>query len=108
MGTNRLMDKLADVDTKFKMLVVFFVLVTLPAGANLMLLYYYPSKQIVPFAALYLVLMIVIQFPLCGWLSNVMVLRNITKINAYCQEVKRGMYHSGETKNQETKGQVYV
>ena len=88
-----LMDRLADMDTRLKMVTLFFVLSLVPAGTNLMFLYYYPSKEILPFAVLYLVLLIVVQFPLCGWLSSVMVLRNMRKINEYCQGVKRGMYH---------------
>ncbi len=90
----RLLDRLADVDTKLKMVVLFFALSVVPAGANLILLYYYPSQRILPFAAVYLVVLIMVQFPLCGWLSNIMVLRNVRRINEYCRAVKRGMYHA--------------
>ncbi len=88
------MDIIADMDTRIKTLVFFFILSIVPAGVNLVLLHHYSSKQIIPFAALFLVFMIVIQFPVCGWFSNAMVFRNIKKINDYCQSVKQGAYHA--------------
>ena len=41
MKPNRLMDRLADVDTQVKALVLFFLLSILPAGVNTVLLFHY-------------------------------------------------------------------
>lgn len=90
---NQFLDRLADMDTRFKVLLCFFIIAIVPACLNLFLLNSYTSGQILPFAGLYLAVLIVIFFPLCGLVSNLLVLRNISKINAYCQKVKQGRYH---------------
>lgn len=90
---DRLLDSIADMDTKMKVLAGFFVFAILPAGLNLLILSRFSSDQILPAAGLYLVFLIIIQFPVCNLGSNLLVLRNIAKINSYCRKIKMGIYH---------------
>ncbi|MBI5592340.1 MAG: SpoIIE family protein phosphatase [Deltaproteobacteria bacterium] len=94
MTIRRILDRIADVDTSYKVLACFFILSILPACLNLYVLDRFPIHKIMPFAGLYLVLMIVIQFPACNLISHLLVLRNLSKVNAYCRQVKKGMYHA--------------
>jgi serine phosphatase RsbU (regulator of sigma subunit) len=44
---------------------------------------------------IYLAAVIVIQFPLCNFMSELLVQRNLSKFNDYCQGIKQGRYHAG-------------
>ena len=93
MTFQRMMDRLADTDTKLKVLVFFFLIAVLPTGFFLYLLDILSSKKVLPFAGLHLVLLLIVQFPLCGLLSNLLVIHNVSKINEYCRQIKQGNYY---------------
>lgn len=90
--THRVLNWLSDTDTRLKVLFCYFVLCILPAVLYLYLLYLLPSNRILPYSVLYLVLVIVVQFPICGFLSDILAIRNLSAINRYCQKIKQGSY----------------
>jgi serine phosphatase RsbU (regulator of sigma subunit) len=91
--TNRsILDKLADVNTRFKVLSFFLLFAVLPAGGFLVLLSLFRSDQLLVFAGLYLAVLIIICVPVSGLFSYLLVLRNLSRINDYCQLVRQGVY----------------
>ncbi|MBW2011614.1 MAG: SpoIIE family protein phosphatase [Deltaproteobacteria bacterium] len=92
MRLDKFMDFLADADTKHKMILVIFVLAVMPAGIFFLLLNIYPSEEIVAYSGLYLVLLIIVLSPAASFFSDILVLRNIKKVNAYCRKAKQGIY----------------
>lgn len=87
-----MMDFLAKINTKLKMVLFLFILGVVPAGVMFLLLNTYDPETITPLLGLYLVVLIVGLFPAAHVLSDLMILRNVRQVNEYCQHIKQGDY----------------
>jgi serine phosphatase RsbU (regulator of sigma subunit) len=92
MRLGKWLDAAADTDTKLKMTAIVFMLAVIPAGVCLLLLNKYPSDEMTAYFGLYLVVLIIIHVPLSHFFSEILALRNIKKVNAYCGQAKLGVY----------------
>lgn len=91
----KIFDYIADINTRIKVLFAFFLLVILPAAICLFLLYQTPPERLLPMVGIYLVVVIVVQFPLCDFLSGMLVQRNLSKVIDYLCGIRQGRYHAG-------------
>lgn len=83
---------MSDADTKLKMVLIIFLVAVLPAGVFFLLLSMHPPEDMASCVGLYLVAMIIVHVPLANFFSEILALRNIRKVNAYCDSAKQGQY----------------
>lgn len=94
MRYEKIMAYLADMNTKYKVIFMFYAFAVAPAGVMLVFLSNHSSRELTPYVGLYLTALLIVQLPLIGVASSLLTQRNIEKINDYCRNVKQGVYET--------------
>ena len=89
---NRVINYISDLNTKYKVVAFYSIVGLLPVGFGFFSLSLFPIRELYTYIGILLAAMIVIQFPVCNFFSEILALRNIKRIDHYCDQVKQGDY----------------